>query len=284
MKQFNIVLMSLLGLVAGCTADNTLMQSLEPTTKSFIDYTSTPPAIVFGDEHPIVRLAAYTLDQQGNPYPKVSRQRRFHDTLYLPYEVSIENIEVPKNNRVTLGDVVDSSRMHPEAIGVQLYISVNSLSTHTSLFFEDTAQAEWGALIIPSYLFDSNTQPIENIHIKAREIMAMPQGQTFSDITLPERATLEFSMAYLASMHWNDLQEHAPKEGIKAFVSSMSLKKEVDIPLIFKVTVLTDTSEDIVYSESIATQHPELLDKKKRLDYPNSRLESLCRTESNTTL
>ena len=228
-----LVLLSL-----GCRKAPEPPKYTQSTDGPITEYRSDHPPIVWDESKPIVRLAQLGADQLGNPYPKLNRQLRQHDALYLPYEVTTENIAVSENNSVILSELIDVSRLHPDAVAIAMKMESENNTELIKLTLPDILYEELLELTIP-------VSP-GTAKVTAREILSLPQGQTFSDIVVPEKGLLEFSMAYMSSLS----AEHYNNEDY------------TDEALTFMVSVISDAKTHEVYQEKISLDHPDLTDKK----------------------
>ena len=246
------LLSAFLVLLFGCNNQSSqTMQSLQSKSNEEVNYADGDISIQMDTEHSLIRLAEYTTDPQGNSYPKTKVKLRTHDVLYLPYKAQIENVAVEEDNTISLSDVIDPSQLHPEAIGVQLAIHTSLETVKTSVFDKDLKKAlaqnslkikvisEQTLELLAQQSADTpQKQRFQSVAVFAREILPASQGQTFNNITLPEKAILDFSMSY------------AP----------LPMASEEPIPLTFTVSVTSSSGTTILYNNELAANHPDLRD------------------------
>ena len=256
MKHPQFMLMSLVLLLTSCSIQTTTipMHSLESKNNETVNYIPVDFSIQMDAEHPLIRLAEYCTDTQGNPHSKTKLQLRYHDPLFLPYQVEKDNVPVDKNYTVALSDVLDPNQVHPEAIGFQLVFYTNFGTVTTSVFDEDLKKAltqntlkvraiseQTLGLLDQQSSATSQKQLYTSVGVFAREILPAEQGQTFSDITLTDKPILDFNIAY------------AP----------FPEKTDNPIPLKFAVILTSNSFEKILYMDELDTNHPDLLDLKQ---------------------
>lgn len=222
----------------GCRKAQEPAQYTQSTNGPITEYLSTHAPIVWDQSTPILRLAKLSTDQQGNSYPKLNRQLRQHDVVYLPYQVTVNDILISKNNTVKISDILDVSRLHPDAFALEMNMGSETSTELVKMTLPGISDEELANFALPV--------PPGTISITAREVLSLPHGQTYTDISVPENGLLEFSMAYLPSYS----AEHHNNDEYK------------DEALTFMVTIISDTDTKVVYQERLAPDHPDLQDKK----------------------
>lgn len=274
MLHFRLLCVIYCGLMlSGCGLDTGGEQSLQPKEHVFSEYSTAQIPIEWDTDQSLIRLVDYTPNAQGKSYPKAISLLRFHDVFFRPYQVSALELPVSEQNTVSLSDSIDSKLLHPEAIGFHILVH-NAYGLNKSAVFPKDMNdpATWKTLTLPVPKRSwrnkfSGKKRLDTASVWVREILPAPQGQTFSDIPLPENASLEFSIAYAPPLGQETalaIPIHQWHQALSTNLDPTSIPVDPSlletIPLIFSVALLTDEKEELLFEQSLAHDDPALTD------------------------
>lgn len=257
--------------IAGCDQYGGDPPAVYPQGTAYTEYFTSQAPIGWEAEQSLLRLSEYV--PQGKAYPKAKAQLRFHDVFFRPYQVSDQTVSVSGHNTVSLSDMVDHQRLHPEAIGFQVLVH-NPYGLLKSAVFPSNMKdsATWASYTFPvpkrswrNTLSGKKRLPVAQVWV--REILPMPQGQTFRGIAIPEQASLEFNLAYASPLgqetaraiplyQWHQaLTSHPNPASIPVDPSLLER-----IPLLFKLTIIVEGGEEVLFEHRLDPNDPALTD------------------------